>query len=172
MRRIVVGEADFDSARLLADLESLGGGAVASFTGLVRGEDGLSTMTLDHYPAMTESALAAIASQAETRWPLLGLLIVHHVGVLRPGDRIVFVGTASSHRAAALDACHFLIDWLKTEETSPYFFALEAPAPTASWRLASGTRNIVWQCWHFTSFPRTSSGTDRIFRQRRLGQIS
>lgn len=115
MRRIIVGAADFDSAALLADLEALGGGAVASFSGLVRGEGGLSSMRLDHYPAMTEHALADIAARAEARWSLLGLVILHRVGELRPGDRIVFVGTASAHRAAALEACHFLIDWLKTE---------------------------------------------------------
>lgn len=115
MRRIVIGERDFDVAALLAELEALGGGAVASFTGLVRGEGGLGTMRLDHYPAMTERALADIAAQAEARWPIAGLIIVHRVGDLRPGERIVFVGTASAHRAAALDACHFLIDWLKTD---------------------------------------------------------
>ncbi|RJF85575.1 molybdenum cofactor biosynthesis protein MoaE [Sphingomonas cavernae] len=115
MRQILVGEADFDSAALLGELESLGGGAVASFMGVVRGGDGLTAMRLDHYPAMTERALADIAVRAEARWSLLGLVIIHRVGELRPGERIVFVGTASAHRAAALDACHFLIDWLKTE---------------------------------------------------------
>lgn len=115
MRRISVQEAGFEPGDLLADLEALGAGAVASFTGLVRGEGGLIEMRLDHYPAMTESALAEIAVSAEARWPLLGLVIVHRVGALRPGDRIVFVGTASAHRAAALDACAYLIDWLKTD---------------------------------------------------------
>lgn len=109
-----VGEEDFDPAAEIAALEALGGGAVASFTGLVRGDDGLTAMRLDHYPAMTQAQVGRIAQEAAARWPLLGIRIVHRVGVLRPGDRIVLVGTASRHRAAALESCAFLIDWLKT----------------------------------------------------------
>lgn len=111
---ITVGEADFDPASLLAQLEGLGGGAVASFTGIVRGGDGLVAMRLDHYPAMTEAQIARIVEDAQARWPLLGVIVVHRVGELHPGERIVFVGTASAHRGAALEACAFLIDWLKT----------------------------------------------------------
>jgi molybdopterin synthase catalytic subunit len=112
---IRVGPDDFDTGALIAALEGTGGGAVASFTGIVRGDGGLVALRLDHYPAMTERMLAALADQAQARWPLLGLAIVHRVGELAPGDRIVFVGTASAHRAAALEACAFLIDKLKTE---------------------------------------------------------
>ncbi|MBP6031533.1 MAG: molybdenum cofactor biosynthesis protein MoaE [Sphingobium sp.] len=111
---IAVGEADFDPASHLARLEALSGGAVASFTGIVRGGDGLIAMRLDHYPAMTEGQIARIVEDACARWPLLGVVAAHRVGELRPGERIVFVGTASAHRAAALEACAFLIDWLKT----------------------------------------------------------
>ena len=106
---------DFDPGTELARLEALNVGAVASFTGLVRGDGGLVAMTLEHYPAMTESALRAIADEAARRWPLAGLTVIHRHGRLVPGDRIVFVGTASSHRAAALESCAFLIDWLKTD---------------------------------------------------------
>jgi molybdopterin synthase catalytic subunit len=115
MIEISVGTADFDPGRLLDGLEVLGGGAVASFTGLVRGDRDLIAMELEHYPAMTRAALNRLAQDAQTRWPLLGITIIHRVGRLLPGERIVFVGTASSHRAAALEACHFLIDWLKTD---------------------------------------------------------
>lgn len=111
---ISVSEDDFDTACELARLEELGGGAVASFTGIVRGGDGLIAMRLDHYPAMTEMQISRIVADAEARWPLLGIIIIHRVGELRPGERIVFVGTASAHRAAALESCAFLIDWLKT----------------------------------------------------------
>lgn len=111
---ITVGEADFDAAGLLTQLEALGGGAVASFTGIVRGGGGLAAMRLDHYPAMTEAQIGRIVADAEARWPLLGVVVIHRVGELHPGERIVFVGTASAHRAAALEACAFLIDWLKT----------------------------------------------------------
>ncbi|ARS26548.1 molybdenum cofactor biosynthesis protein MoaE [Sphingomonas sp. KC8] len=114
MRAIRVQAEAFDPGAELARLEALGGGAVASFTGLVRGDGGLIDMTLEHYPAMTTRAMAAIAETAEARWPLIGLTLIHRYGVLVPGDRIVFVGTASSHRAAALESCAFLIDWLKT----------------------------------------------------------
>lgn len=105
---------DFDPAVELAALEALGGGGVASFIGIVRGGGGLVSLHLDHYPAMTQAQVERIAADAMSRWPLLGLRIVHRVGTLRPGDRIVFVGTASAHRTAALESCAFLIDWLKS----------------------------------------------------------
>jgi molybdopterin synthase catalytic subunit len=109
-----VKEQDFDSAAELAMLEALGGGGVASFTGVVRGGDGLRALVLEHYPGMTTRALTRIADQAAERWPLLGVTVIHRYGSLAPGERIVFVGTASAHRAAALEACAFIIDWLKT----------------------------------------------------------
>lgn len=105
---------DFDPATELAVLEASGGGAVASFTGIVRGDGGLIDLHLDHYPAMTQRQMERIAEEAAARWPLLGIRIVHRAGTLSPGARIVFVGTASSHRTAALESCAFLIDWMKT----------------------------------------------------------
>lgn len=113
MIEIAVGTGDFQPASLLERLEQLGGGAVASFTGIVRGDDGLISLRLDHYPAMTDDQIRRIVDDAMARWPLLGVTIVHRVGELRPGERIVFVGTASARRAAALESCAFLIDWLK-----------------------------------------------------------
>lgn len=109
-----IGEADFNPAAEISALEALGGGGVATFTGIVRGDDGLVTLRLDHYPAMTQAQVDRIAAKAMERWPLLGIRIVHRVGALKPGERIVFVGTASRHRTAALESCAFLIDWLKT----------------------------------------------------------
>lgn len=114
MRAIRVQTADFDFGAELAALEALGGGGVASFTGIVRGGDGMTALTLEHYPAMTERAMAQVAAEAEARWPLLGVVLIHRHGTLAPGERIVLVGTASAHRGAALEACAFLIDWLKT----------------------------------------------------------
>jgi len=105
----------FEPGAELARLEALAPGAVASFTGLVRGDDGLVAMELEHYPAMTQAALERVVAEAMARWPLSGVIVIHRHGRLVPGDRIVFVGTASSHRAAALDGCAFLIDWLKTK---------------------------------------------------------
>lgn len=114
MKRVVVQTADFDVAAELAALEMLGGGGVASFTGVVRGGDGLIALELEQYPAMTQAQMTRIVDQAMARWPLLGVSVIHRSGRLAPGDRIVFVGTASRHRAAALESCAFLIDWLKS----------------------------------------------------------
>jgi len=92
-------------------------GALVSFVGLMRDLNagiGVSAMTLEHYPGMTERALAAIAQEAEGRWDLEGITIVHRVGPLAPQDPIVFVGVASRHRGEAFRACELLIDYLKT----------------------------------------------------------
>ena len=112
MIHVSVSEAAIDAG---AELDRLGSaGALASFLGSVRGEGGLVSMTLEHYPAMTARALQALAEVAVARWSLSDATVVHRVGTMIPGDRIVFVGTAAPHRAAALDACAFLIDALKT----------------------------------------------------------
>lgn len=114
MIAVRVQRGDFDTGAELAALERAGGGGVASFVGLVRGDDGLIDLTLEHYPGMTEAALNGMAEQAAARWPLAGLRLVHRYGTLAAGERIVFVGTASRHRAAALEACAYLIDRAKT----------------------------------------------------------
>lgn len=90
-------------------------GGVASFVGLVRDLGGLRSMTLEHYPGMTERQLELIDAEAHRRWPLEASLIVHRYGRLEPGDPIVLTITASAHRQAAFDSCNFLMDWLKTE---------------------------------------------------------
>jgi molybdopterin synthase catalytic subunit len=115
MISVQVQQESFDVGAELAALEARGGGAVASFTGLVRGDGGLTRLTLEHYPGMTQAALEALAHDAQARWPLRGVTIIHRVGPMVPGERIVFVGCASAHRAAALEACAFLIDRLKTD---------------------------------------------------------
>lgn len=115
MIRVSVQHENFDSAVELAALEVLGGGGVASFTGIVRGGGSLIQLELEHYPGMTEAALGRLADDALRRWDLLGVTLVHRIGRLAPGDRIVFVATVSAHRAAALEACAFLIDRLKTD---------------------------------------------------------
>ncbi len=97
-------------------------GGLASFVGLVRefarepgGEPAVSAMTLEHYPGMTERQLAAIEAQAIERFQLQASLIIHRYGRMLPGEPIVLVAAAAAHRAPALDACAFLIDWLKTK---------------------------------------------------------
>jgi molybdopterin synthase catalytic subunit len=105
-----VQSADFDVGRELEALTSgrHDVGAVASFVGLVRdANDGhsIQAMTLEHYPGMTEKALEDICAQAHSRWDLVDTLVIHRVGPLQPGDRIVLVGVASAHRGEAFAAC-------------------------------------------------------------------
>jgi molybdopterin synthase catalytic subunit len=90
-------------------------GAVVAFTGLCRDEGGkLTALELEHYPGMAEAEIARIVAQVEDRWPLLGLTVVHRFGLIRPGEEIVLVLSASSHRRAAFEAAEFLMDYLKT----------------------------------------------------------
>ncbi len=116
MFRIRVSPEPFDSGAeqtaLTAGRRDIG--AVVAFTGLVRADDGLEALTLEHYPAMTLRQLEAIAAEAAARWPLIAGTIIHRHGRLLPGEPIVLVITASPHRAAAFEAAEFLMDWLKT----------------------------------------------------------
>jgi molybdopterin synthase catalytic subunit len=103
-------------------------GALASFVGLVRdANDGhaIQGMTLEHYPGMTESALEDICAQAHARWELIDTLVIHRVGPLVPGDRIVLVGVASAHRGEAFEACEFIMDYLKTR--APFWKKEDTP---------------------------------------------
>ncbi len=136
-----IQEDDFDAgaemARLSAGRTDVGG--VATFVGLVRADKvsrcdtatmsaaqrvsvalvasaaSVQSLTLEHYPGMTEKSLGAIVAQAQQRWPLLGVRVIHRVGCLLPGEQIVFVGVAASHRGDAFAACEFIIDFLKTQ---------------------------------------------------------
>ena len=108
---------DFD---ISAEIEALTGdradiGAVVSFTGLCRDEGGrLSALELEHYPGMAEAEIGRIARQAAERWPLTGLTVIHRYGKIPPGENIVLVAAASSHRQASFEAADFLMDFLKT----------------------------------------------------------
>lgn len=130
MIRILVSADPIDVAAELARLEVPEAGAVATFTGRVRGDDGVETLELEHYPGATERALERLAQDACARWPLAAATVVHRVGAMTPGERIVFVGTASAHRAAALEASAFLIDRLKTDAP---FWKRETVAGAARW---------------------------------------
>lgn len=114
---IRVQAAPFDTGAEAAALEGEGVGAVVTFSGLVRNRCALgqvSAIELEHYPGMTERALAAITAEAEQRWPLLGVTLIHRIGYLPAGAPIVLVAVASSHRDAAFAAASFLMDYLKT----------------------------------------------------------
>jgi len=103
-------------------------GAIASFVGLARDLNegsGVAAMTLEHYPGMTEKALAALVDEAHSRWALLDVSVIHRVGRLLPGDPIVLVAVASSHRGEAFAACEFIMDFLKTR--APFWKKEETP---------------------------------------------
>jgi len=127
--RIRVSEEPFNMADEYAWLAACDeDGAVVTFTGKVRNHnlgDAVTTLTLEHYPAMTEKALGEIVDEARRRWPLRRVVVVHRVGELRAGEQIVLVGVSGAHRGAAFDAAEFIMDYLKTRapfwkrETTP-----------------------------------------------------
>ena len=122
-------------------------GGTACFVGTVRelsGGKAVSTMTLEHYPGMTETALADIESQALERWPLEASLIIHRFGRLEPGDDIVLVIAAAAHRQDAFDACQFLMDWLKTKAP---FWKLESGAEGEEWVASRDSDDEAAQRW-------------------------
>lgn len=146
---IRVQQEDFDPgaemAALTAGNTAIGG--VASFIGLVRDMadgDGVSAMTLEHYPGMTERRLKEIDDEAHKRWPLAASLIIHRYGRLEPGERIVIVATASAHRQAALESCAFLIDWLKTQAP---FWKLEDTGEGERWVEARASDDAAAARW-------------------------
>jgi len=116
---ISVQREDFDVAAIIEKMRAGNPaiGAIASFIGLVRDindEAPVASMTLEHYPGMTEKALAAIVAEAQARWELIAVSVVHRIGELRPTDPIVLVAVASAHRGDAFQACEFIMDFLKT----------------------------------------------------------
>jgi molybdopterin synthase catalytic subunit len=132
MSTIRIQTADFDVGAECDALTRHGTetGALATFTGLVRGDDGLVSLTLEHYHGMTEREIARHVEKAHSRWPLVDATVIHRIGRLVPGDRIVFVGTTSPHRMAAFEACEFLMDYLKTR--APF------------WKQEERARGAVW----------------------------
>ena len=137
---VSVQQADFDAgaeiAALSAGREDVG--AVASFVGLVRADKqagadaapSVQAMSLEHYPGMIEKALQAIVEEARGRWDIYGVRVIHRIGRLVPGDRIVFVAVASAHRGEAFAACEFIMDYLKTRAP---FWKKEETAAGGRW---------------------------------------
>ena len=126
--------AEWERLRARLDGEA---GAVAAFVGLVREVQGdaATVLSLEHYPGMTEKSIAAIVEEAERRWSLAAVTVIHRVGRLRPAEQIVLVLTASRHRAEALAACAFIIDCLKTDAV---LWKKEATGQAARWVEATG----------------------------------
>lgn len=149
MNEVCVQESDFDVGAEIAALTGgdVDAGAVASFVGLVRQDqhDGaVAAMTLEHYPGMTEQALAEIVTQARGRWQCRNVRVIHRVGRLLPGDRIVFVGVASSHRHDAFAACAFIMDYLKTQAP---FWKKEETGEGARWVDARESDDLAANRW-------------------------
>ena len=148
MIRISVQREAIDLAAEMAAVEAGGTGAVATFTGLVRAdadEQGrVGTLELEHYPGATEAALHRVAEGAVARWGLGAATIVHRVGPMAPGERIVFVAAAAPHRAAALEACAYLIDRLKTDAP---FWKRETRGGTAAWVEARSSDDAAAARW-------------------------
>ena len=126
-----VQQERFDAGAELNGFDPNGAGAVVTFTGLVRDvAGGLEEMLIEHYPAMTEKALREIAAEAEARWQLSNVLVIHRFGSLQPDEPIMMVATASRHRDAAFEAATFLMDYLKSRAP---FWKKETTAAGENW---------------------------------------
>ncbi len=147
--KIVVQSEPFD---LGAEVDSMRAGrtdigAIASFVGLARDINegsGVAAMTLEHYPGMTEKALAKLVDDAHTRWTLQDVTVIHRVGRLLPGDPIVLVAVASRHRGEAFAACEFIMDFLKTQAP---FWKKEETADGARWVEARASDDAAAARW-------------------------
>lgn len=147
---ISIQTADFDAGAELAQLRASSSviGAVASFVGVVsdiNNSADVSSLTLEHYPGMTEKSIADIIAQAKQRWPLLAVKVIHRIGELHTADQIVFVGVASRHRGAAFSACEFIMDFLKVQAP---FWKKEKTATGERWvdaRITDAEALSRWQ---------------------------
>ena len=150
---VKVQREDFDVA---SEVDALASGrtdigAIVTFTGRVRDDDKgrpIKSMTLEHYPGMTEEELSRIEADANARWPLQASLIIHRTGELSPGDNIVLVVTASVHRQAAFEAAGFLMDYLKTR--APFWKKETGPAGESSWVEARENDETAATRWRST----------------------
>lgn len=147
MPRISVQSEDF---KIAAEIEALKAGnnsigAIVTFTGTVRDMEGaLSSMTLEHYPGMTEKELSRIADEALKRWPLQDCTVIHRYGPLNPGDNIVLVITASAHRQAAFESAAFIMDFLKSKAP---FWKKEEVAGKGEWVSAKESDDQALKRW-------------------------
>ena len=146
MRTIRLQREDFDvaaeQARIARGRTDVG--AVVCFTGICRG-DGITAMTLEHYPGMAEAEISRNVEEAERRWPLLGITVIHRVGRVVPGDNIVLVVAASAHRGDAFAAAEFLMDYLKTRAP---FWKSEERGAEASWVEAKPADDAAADRWN------------------------
>ncbi len=140
---------DFDAGLMLKQLSQIskGVGAVVSFVGYVRDlseQKQISTLSLEHYPGMTEKSLEAIVSQAKQRWQVIEAVVVHRVGTLAPNEQIVLVAVASAHRQDAFSACEFIMDYLKTDAP---FWKKESTENGEHWVEAKASDDLAKARW-------------------------
>jgi molybdopterin synthase catalytic subunit len=146
--RVAVQREAFDLAREAAAVREgrADVGAVVTFTGICRDEDGaLAALELEHYPGMAEAELTRIAEEAAARWPILAATILHRFGRIEPGEDIVLVVTASPHRVAALEAASFLMDYLKTR--APFWKKEHLRSAAGGWVAAKGSDDDAAERW-------------------------
>ena len=133
--KVKVQNEDFDISKELKKLQTNETGAIVNFVGIVRGKDEktneeIYSMTLEHYPGMTELEIEDIVKDSTKRWEIEAVTVIHRIGKLFSSDQIVFVGVASKHRQDAFDACNYIMDWLKTK--APF------------WKTEEGSREKKW----------------------------
>jgi len=145
MKKVRISNIPITTEAELSALAAIGGGALSSFTGIVRDHGGVTAIELEHYPDMTEACLSQLIEAAKARWSLLGAVVTHRVGIVPVGVPVVVIGVASLHRAEALEATAFLIDRLKTE--APFWKREHYADGTAKWveaKLSDDTRSERW----------------------------
>jgi len=133
--KVKIQNDDFDVSKEVRKLQTNETGAIVNFVGIVRGKDGktnedIFSMTLEHYPGMTELEIENIVKNSTTRWEISAVTVIHRIGKLFSSDQIVFVGVASKHRQNAFDACNYIMDWLKTK--APF------------WKVEEGSKEKRW----------------------------
>ena len=133
--KVKIQNDDFDVSKEMKKLQTNETGAIVNFVGIVRGKDGktnedIFSMTLEHYPGMTELEIESIVTNSTTRWEISAVTVIHRIGKLFSSDQIVFVGVASKHRQNAFDACNYIMDWLKTK--APF------------WKIEEGSKEKKW----------------------------
>ncbi len=167
MMPVRVQEADFDLTTEVAGLRASQGaqtrqiGAIATFVGTVRDVNegtGVSAMTLEHYPGMTERALEKIVAEAKGRWDIFDALVIHRVGRLEPLDQIVLVVTVGAHRGEAFAACEFIMDYLKTQ--APFWKKEATAAGTDRWVEARASDDDAAARWTAGAGTKAEAGAD------------
>jgi len=147
--KIKIQNEDFDVSEETRFLQQNNTGAIVNFVGIVRGYDEkndqiIDSMTLEHYPGMTESEIEKIVFESFQRWELTGVTVIHRVGNLKPSDQIVFVGVSSKHRQNAFDGCNFIMDWLKTKAP---FWKVEENNNKKNWVSFNDSDNQALKKW-------------------------